>query len=334
MLLQARPLYDNIADSKLFVTPTVWDRVVQGIDRRLNVLIDGARGAGKTTLLRQVQRVMRDQGEAVAFVDATALDDLVDLAARIHGVLDGKPSQLQNMSEPAVDPLGLGGIEMRAADPSRKLAAMLRAIDSQPATTILLDASGSARAVYDLFGRMRDELWQQEHRWVVAIDERDRSTVLRPPADAFFDLVVRLEPWPTNGLAGLLALRIEGDPSASELIPSAAAAANGNPRVALRALSHGLITEEDPSVVFGERAQLLDRASTLGRTPAMLMGELLDRDQASPSDEDLQSTLGVGRARLTQLFHQLEAAGLVISETTRPTGPGRPRIIYRPAVTP
>jgi energy-coupling factor transporter ATP-binding protein EcfA2 len=313
MLLQARPLYDNSTDSELFVTPPVWNQVVQGIDRRLNVLIEGPRGSGKTTLMRQIQLVMRNQGDAVAFVDATAVDDLVDLTARIHRVV--------------------GGVEVSTADPSGKVAALLQAIGTQPATTILLDASGSAKAVYDLFGRMRDELWQQEHRWVVAIDEKDRSTVLRPPADAFFDLVVGLEPWPTNDLADLLARRVEDDPAARTLIPSAAAAANGNPREALRALSHGLIAEEDPSVVFGERARLLDRASGLGRTPAMLMGELLDRDQASPSDEDLQSALGVGRARLTQLFHQLEATGLVVSETARSTGPGRPRIVYRPAVT-
>lgn len=40
---------------------------------------------------------------------------------------------------------------------------------------------------------MRDELWQMEHQWVVAIEDDERSILLAPPADAFFDQVVSLE---------------------------------------------------------------------------------------------------------------------------------------------
>ena len=330
MLLQARPLYDNLADSRLFVTPPAWDQLVRAVERRVNVLLEGPRGSGKTTLMRQIQLTMRDHGEAVAFVDATAVHDVVELAARVRSALHDATSPVQGGVELAISAFTR---EEPIAGASRQLAVQLRAIGSRPATTILLDASGSPEVIYDLFGRMRDELWQQEHRWIVAIDEKDRSTVLRPPADAFFDLVVGLEPWSTNDLADLLTRRSEGDPTVGGLIRNAAAGAKGNPRDAIRALSRGIVNEEDPSVMLGERAELLDRASAIGRAPAMLMAELLDRDQASPSDEDLQSTLGVGRARLTQVFHQLEGAELVISETTRPTGPGRPRTVYRPALT-
>jgi energy-coupling factor transporter ATP-binding protein EcfA2 len=331
MLLQARPLYDNLADSRLFVTPPPWDQILRAIERRVNVLVEGPRGSGKTTLLRQIQLAMRDREEAVAFVDATAVDDVVELAIRIRSALGGAPSPVEGSAELAISAFTRGE---SIAGASRQLAVQLRAIGSRPATTILLDASGSPEALYGLFGRMRDELWQQEHRWVVAIDEKDRSTVMRPPADAFFDLVVRLEPWSTNELADLLTRRGEGDPVAGELIRNAAAGAKGNPREAIRALSRGIVNEEDPSVMLDERARLLDRASAIGRSPAMLMAELLDRDQAGPSDEDLQSTLGVSRARLTQTFHQLEAEGLVTSEAGRPTGPGRPRTVYRPALSP
>jgi energy-coupling factor transporter ATP-binding protein EcfA2 len=330
MLLKARPLYDNLADSRLFVTPPSWDPIMRAVERRLNVLVEGPRGSGKTTLMRQIQLVMRDQDGAVAFVDATAVDDVLELAVRIRNSISGAPSPLQSGAELAIG--AFTRVEEPIAGASRQLAILLRAIGSQPPTTILLDASGSAESLYGFFGRMRDELWQQEHRWVVAIDEKDRSTVMRPPADAFFDLVARLEPWSTNDLADLLIRRSEGDPVADELIRNAAVGAKGNPREAIRAFSHGIVNEEDPSIMLGERAQLLDRASAIGRAPAMLMAELLDRDQASPSDEDLQSTLGVGRARLTQMFHQLEAEGLVTSEAARPTGPGRPRTVYRPAL--
>ena len=39
VLLQGRPLYDNLGDSRLFVTPTEWDAVMHAIDRRLNVMV-------------------------------------------------------------------------------------------------------------------------------------------------------------------------------------------------------------------------------------------------------------------------------------------------------
>jgi predicted ArsR family transcriptional regulator len=62
----------------------------------------------------------------------------------------------------------------------------------------------------------------------------------------------------------------------------------------------------------------------------MLMAELLDRGQASASDQALQRTLGVTRARLSQLLNELAAFGLVTAENERSEGPGRPRVIYRP----
>lgn len=332
MLLKARPLYDNLSDSRLFVTPPAWNQTIRSIERGLNVLVEGARGSGKTTFLRQIQLRMRESEEPVAFVDATAVDDVIELAARIRNALGGEPSPIQSGAELAVGTFARDDEPIAGA--SRHLASLLRAIASRPASTILVDASASAEAIYGFFGRMRDELWQQDHRWVVAIDDKDRSTVVRPPADAFFDLVVRMGPWSTNELVDLLARRDEGDSAVRDLIVNAAAGANGNPREAIRALSHGIVSERDPSAILSERARLFDRASEIGRAPAMLMAELLDRDQASPSDEDLQSTLGVTRSRLTQIFRQLEIAGLVTSEQARPTGPGRPRTVYRPDLTP
>ena len=66
MLLQTRPLYDNLGDSQFFLTPPEWDVVVRAVDRRLNVMVTGPRGVGKTTLLRQLQRALRDAGKPIA----------------------------------------------------------------------------------------------------------------------------------------------------------------------------------------------------------------------------------------------------------------------------
>ena len=327
MLLNGRPLYDNRADQGLFVIPSQWDEIVTGIDHELNLLVVGRRGSGKTTLLRQIELVLREQEEGVAFVDGTAVDDVLDLAARVRRAVGAGRSPLAGAAEslPAIaDPPA-----DQIAGASQMLESHLRAVGNAPATTILLDASASPEAVYALFGRMRDVLWQQPHRWVVAIDETDRPTVLKPPADAFFDLVAEVG-WSTQQIGEILARRgAEEEGLGADQLARAAAGAEGSPREAIRALGHAVVSGQDPAVFLEDRARLLDAASRIGRAPAMLMAELLDREQAGPSDEDLQNTLGVGRARLAQMFAKLQAADLVVSQQERANGPGRPRVVYR-----
>ncbi len=330
MLLKGRPLYDNKADADLFVTPPAWNAVVLGSERDLNVLLVGPRGSGKTSLLHQIQYVMRsEESEKVVFVDGTAARDVVDLATRIRNALSGEPTTLSESAERALDAVTTS--EEPIAGASRTLAALLRSIGQADPALIMLDCSGAAEAVFDLFGRMRDVLWQQGHRWIVAIADNDRSTVMKPPADAFFDVVAQIEPWPTTELANLLSRRYSpAEEVDKKLVMHAAANAGGSPREALRAMSHGVLNEGDPAAFLEERGVLLDQASRLGRTAGMLMAELLDRDQASPSDAELQDSLGLTRARLTQLFHMLQDNGLVVGEAERSSGPGRPRTIYRP----
>ncbi|MGA2163681.1 MAG: helix-turn-helix domain-containing protein [Solirubrobacteraceae bacterium] len=331
MLLQARPLYDNLGDSQLFVTPDAWSNVDRALERRLNVAVVGARGVGKTTLLRQLQLVLRDKGERVVFVDATAVGDTLELATRIRDALLGQPSPLVANTRRTVGTLSGDPAPMAGA--SRTLAEVLREIGGAEPAIVLVDASASAEAVYGLFGRMRDVLWQQEHRWVVAIEETDRATALKPPADAFFDTVALLDPWPIDDLVDLLARRGDPDsPWSRDLLVSVARGANGSPREALRILSDALVHDRDPSTLLDARGRLLDCASQLGRPAGMLMAELLDRGQASPSDRDLQDTLGVTRSRLTQLLHTMLAQDLVTAESERADGPGRPRVVYRPVL--
>ncbi len=325
MLLNGRPLYDNQADSRLFVHMPVWDQVMEAIRRRLNLLVLGRGGSGKTTLLHQIQMVLREQGEAVVFVEGNGAAGVLELTARVRNALTGEPS-VAAVAGSALEALRGGG-ELPAGA-SRQLGLQLQAIGEAPPSVILLDGPSSPEAVYDLFGRMRDVLWQQPHCWVVALDANHRAAVLKPPADAFFDLVLPLGDWPINALTDLLGKRGEGE-LPDRLIAAAAAGADGSPRQALRALSFGVVNDEDPGVLLEERSRLLDRASQLGRAPAMLLAELLDRGQASPSDAELQESLGVTRARLTQMFHQLLDAGLVVSESERADGPGRPRLVYR-----
>jgi energy-coupling factor transporter ATP-binding protein EcfA2 len=323
---QGRPLYDNSADARLFVVPDVWDPLVRAIERKLNVLLTGGRGSGKTTLLRQAQLTLRKRADNVAFVDATTASSVVELVARIRDAVTGRPAPVADSV--AVLQSVLPNPTPAPGGASQILYGQLMALESVPETVILVDASGSAQAVYGLFGRLRDVLWQLPHTWVLAVDDHEKSTALKPPADAFFDAIVDLNPMPTERLIHLLELR---EPESEPRLRAAIAAnATGNPRAAIRALNDAVINDRDPLADMRGRSALLDSASQLGRPYRMLMAELLDRGQASPSDESLQKTLGLSRARLTQLLRELLENKLVSASTERPEGPGRPRTVYRP----
>jgi energy-coupling factor transporter ATP-binding protein EcfA2 len=330
-VLQGRPLYDNSADARYHVTPPEWDAIMRALDRGNNTLLYGARGAGKTTLLRQLQLTLRDQGERTVFVDAAAAAEPLELAARVRDALRGRPGTMgarltttalvEVLGDPSPPP---GGV-------SRQLYDTLVSIgEGVEPTIVLLDASAAAQAVYGIFGRMRDTIWQLPHRWLVAIDDADRATALKPPADAFFDTVIALQPLSIERLLMILHKRTDELPP--KLLSQIAADARSNPRAAIRAANDALVQGFDPASELSARARLLDAAAALGRPYGMLMAELLDLGQASPSDEVLLDRLGLTRARVSALLQQLLDAGLVESAVERSDRPGRPRTVYRPAL--
>lgn len=328
-MLRGRPLYDTTADRPLFQVPTEWDPVVRALERHLNTMVIGPRGIGKTTLLRQLQATLRDRDERVVFVDATAVADALELARRIRDALRGRPSRLQEGMA------AVAGTTLMGADPnppaagaSRLLQTTVEQITQAEPSMVLVDASGSAEAVYGLFGRLRDALWQGEHTWLAAIDKHEQGTALKPPADAFFDTVIALKPFSTQELTELLTRR--GADMPGSVLGTVAAGAEGNPRAAIRALNDALVYGIDPTEQFLARGVLLKRAAEIGRPHGMLMAELLDRGSASPSDEELQQRLGISRARLTQLFRDMYDHGLVVAGHSPIEGPGRPRTLYRP----
>lgn len=330
MLLQSRPLYDNKADASLFLPPAAWDPAMRAVECGVNVLISGGRGIGKTSLLRQMQFTLRTREEPVAFVDAAALAEVGQLVVRIRNAVIGTPMPI----EEGIGTMAATFDRAPVAGASRQLSRVLREIGQADPTTVLVDAGSSPGPVYDFFGRMRDVLWQQEHQWVVAVDDTDRASVLKPPADAFFDVTLDLEPWKIERLIDLMNRRLEPkDSESAQLVVASSTQAGGNPRKALRALSDALVHHRDPSAAFDEQARLLNAASELGRPAGMLMAELLDRGQASPSDTSLQVSLGVTRSRLTQILRELREHRLVTVETERSDGPGRPRAVYRPALS-
>ena len=332
-MLQGRPLYDTPADGKYYVVPPEWDAVIRALDRDNNTLVCGERGSGKTSLLRQVQLTLRNNGEHVVYVDATAIAEPLELVFRVRDALKGRPGLAQ--AAPGAVSRSLAQVTGEQFPPpggvSRLLYDSLVGLgeDVEP-TIVLLDATAAAQALYGVFGRMRDTIWQLPHRWLVAIDNDDRATVLKPPADTFFDVVVELKPLPIERLMTILNNRT--DELTPKLVSQIAADARGNPRAAIRAANNALVHGGDPGDELSARARLLDAAAEIGRPQGMLMAELLDLGQASPSDEALLDRLGLTRARVSTLLQQLLEADLVESTVERSDGPGRPRTVYRPVI--
>ena len=275
---------------------------------------------------------MRSQAEPAAFVDATAVAGVSELVLRVRDALVGRPAigaRLSGEFESAALALG-GDASPPPAGASRALFRELETIGTADATTILLDGSGSAEAVYGLFGRLRDTLWQMPHHWVVAVDEAERFAALKPPADAFFDSVLPVAPLSIDLTIALLKRRglpEEIDPTS---LIEIAMASEGNPRRALRAANAALVSGKRPGASLNARARVLDAAAQMGRPHGMLMAELLDLGQASPSDAELLQRLGLTRSRVTVQLRELLEADLVETGTDKSGTPGRPKTIYRP----
>lgn len=71
---------------------------------------------------------------------------------------------------------------------------------------ILVDGLIDSDVGYDLFGRLRDELWSSGHSWAVAVRPRDSAALRTPPADAFWSTVVEIPALTTEETERLLHL--------------------------------------------------------------------------------------------------------------------------------
>ena len=310
--LSGRPLLDTAADAALFVDrDDDLARLAWAAGENLNSLVVGEPGTGKTSLLRRLQREWRAQPGAgpVHFLDLagarSAREVLAALADRLGRAL----------------PTGAGAPELP------DLLALVAGATEERAL-VLADGLPAATA-HPLFGQLRDELWQLPLTWVVSCTPATESGFLTPPADAFFETVVRLGPLPPDVLTGLLRARVARDELDDAGVAEAVALADGSPRRALEAV-RALLADPGSAAVLRSRAagrrDVLDR---LGRPAAMLLSELEALGSASASDEVLLDRLGWTRGRASQVFAQLEDSGLVASHAPR-NGAGRPRKIYRP----
>lgn len=326
-MLQGRPLLATTEDARLFVNrEEELGQLERSVRRGFNVAIYGERGVGKSSLLHHVEyreRVARP----VAYIDATGVEDVGALVDRVRLAVAGRAPAHRE----AAERVGFALDTFAASAPgaaSTWVAEQVRGLGDVKPTLVLIDASTAPDAAYGLFGRLRDELWQLDHRWIVAVDERDWPELQRPPADTFFDITMRLPPLDDNTLVELLASRESGLPG--QALAQIAAESSGNPRRALELVRQSLVRERPLSEVLEVRTARKAAAAQIGRPHSILLSELESSSEPlSPSDQQLLERLGWTRERAGQVFRELEEAHLVRSTSERRSR-GRPRKLYFP----
>ncbi len=359
LFLSQRPLTRGDVDRDLFVGR---EGELARLDRAarlgLNVLVLGARGSGVTSLLSQHARQLEDAGQRVGLVGGAASESLSELATAIRiGVEGRRPTRTETVKRDpelirALQPYVRAfseTIEVRTvpgdADhlaPLRHLATSWRDReldeDVQEGTNerlvVILDGTLQPGLVHDLFGRLRDEVWELGWTWVVGGQLDRRDEYLEPPADAFFDDEIVLGPLEPEQARQFVLARL-ADATSEELgdvarirerLDQIVERSDGVPRRLLAAARETLLSTSRQTRTIDEA---LATAASLGKTELAVMHYLLAAGPASASDEEFLTDLGVSRSRATQVLRRLEASNLVLVSEMR-SARGRPRKLYRP----
>jgi hypothetical protein len=326
MMLSGRPLLATAADRRFLVPRIETDAVFRHAQAGMNTLVLAERGMGKTTLLRDLAARLesQDDGPTAVYLDGRRLTtSFLEIMAAVRDAVSGPRSGLSDVVHRAQPLLSEMPVEMRA-DETLRIIRELASRDQTRRAFVLLDDPHPDRA-HQLFGRLRDELWQTGIVWIVAGDVARRQQYLTPPADAFFERIVELAPLDQAQQLELVQRRLEqGDGSGL----MGMTVDSGNPRALLAALRDAIGAGLDVQTVLARRAQREARASRLGSLESMMLAEIEDGATASASDTEWLERFGVSRQRAQQALARLEREMLVTAE--RLPGPsGRPRKVYR-----
>ena len=313
LLLGQRPLTASEADHELFVDrgPEL-QRVRRALDLGLNAYVYGPRGSGRTSFLRQVERG-RPEAHYVRLHGFETLRDRLD---EIERAVTGSTVLERHRPSPLAEAFkSFSNTEVRvAADPLRYLREAIARIDSDLPHVVLVDDL-DRKDCHELFGRLRDELWELPIQWVVA----GSASSLDPPADTFFDAVVELLLLDDEGLRELVRQRAaSGTPEEGRLLMSRADTVIDNvapctPRRALSVL-RDLYLSDDLAEATSQLADLQSARSSLKPTANRLVDALIHRGPTHAGDTELLDEVGVTRSRVVQLLAELEADGLVTAQ--------------------
>lgn len=297
--------------------------IIRGAQAELNTLLLGDRGMGKTTLLHDVEsRLRAAPGPPPIYLDGARLDDPTTIVLAVRDEIVGPRSAMSDGLRSTVIGLVPTTAELRSEEAVRVIREL--ADDRDGARAIVLLDDPHPEVAHQLFGRLRDELWQTGLTWVVAGDQARRGQYLIPPADAFFEQVVELPPLSDAEQLDLVKRRVKDGASRGVI---GVTLQSGNPRALLSALRDAERPEE-AGAALEQRAERQRRADRLGRLAGLMLAEIEDGALASAADPAWLERFGVSRQRAQQVLSALARVGLADVDQ-RPGPNGRPRNIYR-----
>ena len=324
LLLGQRPLTASDADHQLFANrSSELHRVSRALDLGLNAYVHGPPGSGRTSFLRQIERAWPKAHYVRLYGFETLSErlDQVELAVTGTALKRTRPSPFAEAFR------AMSTTETRTvADPLRHLKKAVGPIGGEPLHVVLVD-DVDRKVCHELFGRLRDGLWELPIQWVVT----STSASLDPPADTFFDAVVELLPFDRQGLRELLRLRAaSGTPEEGSLLRETAdsildTVAPCTPRRALSVL-RDLYLSDDLLEATRQLEDLRSARAGLKPTANRLIDALIHHGPTHAGDAELLSEVGVTRSRVVQLLAQLEADGLVVAKRE-----GRRKLFVVPA---
>lgn len=313
--LDNRPLLGTV-DADLFVGPTVMPDLQAAVDQELNVLLLGAQGSGKTSLLRALEASDSDFGRPSVYVDlgpAQTAEDSLLLVTDALGHPWGTPESFRS------------SLVQQRITPSAVLLQLVRYLGKAPPSLILVDSPPGNGESHTLFGRLRDELWQLPHQWVVAANEVLRDELTRAPASAFFDVQLQLRPFSVDQQRDLLERRLHGEEPRID-IDAMLGQTDGWPRSIIQLARTAVLSGVDDAL-----SQREDRRNLLTGLPdaaSLAFAYIADNGPTSGSDPHLLSELGVSGQRARQILRGLEDRGLLTSFSEQEDRRGRPRKLY------
>lgn len=325
--LDNRPLLSTFDDTDLFVEPPALARVRAAVRRRLNVLILGAPGAGKTTVLHRIASEVEpgELGLQPLYVDLSPASTAAQALALILESL-GQRDFVQAWGDalrPGFKP---------PSTPSAQLIGLVRRLGQAPPSLILADSPPGNGETHVLFGRLRDELWQLDHRWVVAVPSVQRDEVSRPPADAFFDVRVELGPLPDEDRRELLTRRVDDREDVD--LDAVADASDGLPRSLIEIAREAVLSESSPEELVAAREALQARLDALPQAARAAYSYLTANGPVAASDEGLLAAMGFSAQRARVVLAELESEGLARTFLERQERRGRPRKVYEAVAQP